>query len=242
MFPQEVYWHYDLDGSKYFLDFDRRGKLTNMTTAPVTIDANDLDSLSAKAPIDGFSTIMQLKSWTVQEYYRMSELGILDAAERTELIAGQIVLMVAKGTPHVLTLRLLASELEAVLGNRPAFLSTQDPIHLDNFSEPEPDLAIVKGHALDYVEQHPQPQDIYLVVEVADSTLKQDCEVKDKIYAQAGIVDYWVVDIPHRQVHVFRDPTLTGYANHFVLNESQMVSSLAFPDIALSILSVLPPS
>jgi Uma2 family endonuclease len=209
-----------------------------MTTTLVTIHANDL---SAKAAIDGFPTTMQLKSWTVQEYYRMSELGILDPTERTELIAGQIVLMVAKGTPHVLTLRLLVSELEALLSNRPAFLSTQDPIHLNNSSEPEPDLAIVKGNALDYMEQHPQPQDIYLVVEVADSTLKQDCEVKDKIYAQAGIADYWVVDIPHRQVHVFRDPTPTGYASHLVLNESQMVSPLAFPDIALSIFSVLPP-
>jgi Uma2 family endonuclease len=212
-----------------------------MTTAPITIDANNLDSLSAKAAIDGLPTIMQLKSWTVQEYYRMSELGILDAAERTELIAGQIVLMVAKGTPHVLTLRLLASELEALLGSRSAFLSTQDPIHLDNSSEPEPDLAIVKGTALNYVEQHPQPQDIYLVVEVADSTLRQDCEIKDKIYAQAGIADYWVVDIPHRQVHVFRDATPTGYASHLVLNESQTVSPLAFPDIALSIFSILPP-
>jgi Uma2 family endonuclease len=212
-----------------------------MTTAPVTIDANNLDSFSAKAVMCGFPTIMQLKYWTVQEYYRMSELGILDANERTELIAGQIVLMVAKGTPHVLTLRLLASELKALLADRPVFLSTQDPIHLDNSSEPEPDLAIVKGTALDYVEQHPQPQDIYLVVEVADSTLKQDCEVKDKIYAQAGIANYWVVDIPHRQVHVFYDSTPTGYASHLVLTESQMVSPLAFPDIALSIFSVLPP-
>ncbi len=219
-----------------------------MNTAPVTIDANGLCSLSAKAAIDGSPTVMQLKSWTVQEYYRMSELGILDATERTELIAGQIVLMVAKGTPHVLTLRLLAGELEALLGdrfacgNQPTFLSTQDPIHLDNSSEPEPDLAVVKGNALNYVEQHPQPQDIYLVVEIADSTLKQDCEVKDKIYAQAGIADYWVVDIPHRQVHIFRDPTPTGYASHLVLNESQMISPLAFSDIALSISSILPPS
>jgi Uma2 family endonuclease len=186
--------------------------------------------------------LLNLKSWTVQEYHRMEELGILDPNERTELIAGQITLMVAKGTPHVLTLRLLASELESLIINQPVFVSTQDPIYLDSSSEPEPDLAIVKGTAFDYANQHPQPSDIHLVVEVADSTLRHDCEVKDKLYAQAAITDYWVVDIPHRQVHIFRDPTPTGYTSHLILTEPQTVSPLAFPEIDLSIGSILPPS
>ncbi|NES00379.1 MAG: Uma2 family endonuclease, partial [Symploca sp. SIO1B1] len=114
-----------------------------------------------------------LKRWTVQEYHRISELGILDANERTELIAGQITLMAAKGTPHVTALRLLATALDALLAEQPVFVSTQDPIQLDNFSEPEPDLAIVQGTVLDYTEDHPRPEQVYLVVEVADSTLKQ---------------------------------------------------------------------
>jgi Uma2 family endonuclease len=185
--------------------------------------------------------LLNLKSWTVQEYHRMEELGILDPNERTELIAGQITLMVAKGTPHVLTLRLLDSEFEALLIDRPVFVSTQDPIYLDNSSEPEPDLAIVKGTALDYANQHPQPSDIHLVIEVADSTLRHDCEVKDKLYAQAGITDYWVIDIPHRQVHIFRNPTSTGYTSHLILTEPQTASPLAFPAITLSIGSILPP-
>jgi Uma2 family endonuclease len=185
--------------------------------------------------------LLNLKSWTVQEYHRMEELGILDPNERTELIAGQITLMVAKGTPHVLTLRLLASELETLIINQPVFISTQDPIYLDSSSEPEPDLAIVKGTVFDYADQHPQPNDIHLVVEVADSTLRHDCEVKDKLYAQAAITDYWVVDIPHRQVHIFRDPTPNGYTSHLILTEPQTISPLAFPEINLSIGSILPP-
>jgi Uma2 family endonuclease len=218
-----------------------------MTTTPATIASgtsevaditrsqNILEKQSTAAPA------IKLKYWTVQEYHRMAELGILAVSERTELIAGQITIMVAKGTPHVLTLRILTNEIEALLSNQPVFISTQDPIYIDNSSEPEPDLAIVRGTAFDYVDQHPQPKDICLIVEVADSTLKYDCEVKDKIYAKANITDYWVIDIPHRQVHIFRDPTSTGYTSHLILTEPQSVSPLAFPGIKLSIISILPP-
>jgi Uma2 family endonuclease len=186
------------------------------------------------------SSIMNLKVWTVQDYHRMSELEILDPNERTELISGQIIYMVAKGTPHVITLQLLASTLLDQLG-RTALIRTQDPISLDNSSEPEPDLVIVRGNILDYADRHPQPADIYLVVEVASSTLKQDCEIKDKLYAKASIADYWVIDIPNHQVHIFRDPTSTGYTSHLILTAPQTISSLAFPDIAIAIASILPP-
>jgi Uma2 family endonuclease len=184
--------------------------------------------------------ICNLKSWTVQDYHRMSELGILDPNERTELIAGQITLMVAKGTPHVITLQLLASELLGQLGAT-ALIRTQDPIHLDDSSEPEPDLVIVRGEILDYVDRHPQPNDIYLLVEVADSTLNYDCQVKDKTYAKAGIPEYWVIDLKNRQFHIFRDPQPTGYASHLILAESQTVSPLAFPVMMISIGSILLP-
>ncbi len=182
-----------------------------------------------------------LKYWTVQEYHRMSDLGILDPSQRTELIAGQIVLMTSKGTPHVITLQLLATNIQAQLGTT-ALIRTQDPIRLDNFSEPEPDLAIVKGSILDYAQAHPGAEDIYLVIEVADSTLKQDCEVKDKLYARSSIVEYWVIDIKNRQVQIFRDPTPTGYSSQLILTETHSVSPLAFPEISVAIESILPPA
>ena len=188
------------------------------------------------------SSSIHFKYWTVQEYHRMSDLGILDPSQRTELIAGQIVLMTAKGTPHVLTLRLLATALEnAIIDRSAVFISTQDPIRLDNFSEPEPDLAIVKGSILNYTQAHPGAEDIYLVIEVADSTLKQDCEVKDKLYARSSIAEYWVIDIKNRQVHIFRDPTPTGYSSQLILTESHSVSPLAFPEMILPFASILPP-
>ena len=182
-----------------------------------------------------------LKRWTVEDYHRMSELGILNPDERTELIAGQIILMAAKGIPHVTAIRLLATALDELLADQSAFVSTQDPIQLDNYSEPEPDLAIIKGTILDYADHHPRPDEIYLVVEVADSTLKQDCEIKDKVYAQARIDDYWVLDLKNRQLHIFRNPTATGYTSHLILKEPNQVSPLAFPDLIFSLTSILPP-
>ncbi len=203
-----------------------------------------MTNLLATDPIT-LLTYPQLKSWTVQEYRRLSELGILEPAERTELITGQIILMVAKGTPHVVTLQLLARHLAEQLGaeqlSQSTLIRTQDPIYLDNSSEPEPDLVIVNGGILDYVDRHPQPADIHLVVEVADSTLKYDCEVKNQLYAQANIQEYWVVDVKNRQVHIFRDPTLTGYSSQLIVSEPQSVSTLAFAGIVLSIAAILPP-
>jgi Uma2 family endonuclease len=207
--------------------------MTLSTTLP------DLHGLTSEPEI-GLPLSTNLKYWTVQDYHQMSDLGILDPTERTELIAGQIVLMTAKGTPHVITLQLLATNIQDRLG-KSALIRTQDPIRLDNFSEPEPDLAIVKGTILDYAEHHPVPEDIYLVIEVADSTLKQDCEVKDKLYARSNIPEYWVVDINNRQVRIFRDPTPTGYGSQLILTETHSVSPLAFPEIVLSIDSILPP-
>jgi Uma2 family endonuclease len=182
----------------------------------------------------------RLKRLTVEDYHRMSDLGILDPGERTELITGQIVLMVAKGTPHVTSLHLLANELRDQLENK-ALVRTQDPIQLDDYSEPEPDLVVAQGSIPNYADHHPRPCEIDLVVEVADSTLKQDCEIKDKLYAQAGIADYWVIDLKNRQLHIFRSPIPTGYTSHLILTEPSQISPLAFPDVTLSLTTIFPP-
>jgi Uma2 family endonuclease len=185
---------------------------------------------------------MALKRWTVEDYHRMGELGMIHPDERTELIGGQVVFMAAKGTPHVLALRLLATSLDVLLAQQPVFVSTQDPIQLDDFSEPEPDCVIVRGAVLDYADRHPAPSNIALVVEVADSTLKYDTEVKDKIYARSGIPDYWVLDLKNRQLHIFRNPTPTGYTSHLALTEPNQITPLAFPQIALVLTNILPPT
>jgi Uma2 family endonuclease len=170
----------------------------------------------------------------------MSEIGFLAPDERTELINGQILLMASKGIPHVTSLHLLANELRDQIGDT-ALVRTQDPIQLDDWSEPEPDLVIVRDTVLDYADRHPRPSDLELVVEVADSTLKQDCEIKDKLYAQAGITDYWVLDLKNRQLHIFRNPTPTGYTSHLILAEPNQIAPLSFLTLTLSLTAILPP-
>jgi Uma2 family endonuclease len=178
--------------------------------------------------------------WTVKEFHHLAQANILDPDKRTELIAGQILLMAAKGTPHVIALALLADLLKTLLGLQ-ALVRTQDPVQLDDYSEPEPDLAIVRGGLLDYLEHHPQPSDVLFIAEVADSTLKRDCEVKDKVYAQAGIPDYWVLDVKKRKLHIYREPTPSGYAYHLVCSEPSEVALLAFPEITVQLSDILPP-
>ncbi|MEM9946849.1 MAG: Uma2 family endonuclease [Cyanobacteria bacterium P01_D01_bin.36] len=182
-----------------------------------------------------------LKRWTVEEYHRLSKLGLLDSNERTELIAGQITVMAAKGVPHVTALRFLAIQLDNFLHNKPFFVSTQDPIRLSDLSEPEPDLVIAQGDASAYIDHHPEPKEICLVVEVADTTLKKDCEIKDKLYAKSNISEYWVVDLKHRSLHIFRQPTAQGYSSHLILSETNEISPEAFPELSLDIASMLPP-
>ena len=182
-----------------------------------------------------------LKRWTVGDYHSMSELGILGSDERTELIGGQIALMAPKGTQHVTSLYLLSNLLKELLGNK-VYIRLQDPIQLNDFSEPEPDLAIVKGTILDYVDHHPQSKMVELVVEVADSSLKQDCEIKAMLYAQAGIADYWVVDVNNRQLHVFRVPGSEGYTSHLILNEPNEISPLSFPHSTISLSRIFLPN
>ena len=182
------------------------------------------------------------RRWTAAEYHQLSDLGILNPDEKTELIDGQILLMAAKGTPHTTALRLLAGLFDDLLKpDRSTCIITQDPIQLNDSSEPEPDLVIVKGRILDYTKHHPYPEDIHLVVEIADSTLKQDCQVKDQLYASAGISEYWVVDLKNRQINIFRNPNLTGYAERLILSEPNKFSPLAFPQISIELTSILPP-
>ena len=207
------------------------------------LDRRDTEMTTQALPVlfaEDIILATNLKYWTVEEYHHMSESGILDCCEQTELISGKIILKSAKTAFHVIALRLLASFLEKFL-DKSVFVRTQDPISLDDFSEPEPDLAIVKGTMFDYAKRHPSPSDVYLVVEIADSTLKKDCEVKDKLYARSNIADYWVIDVKNRQVHIFRTPTSTGYASHLILQESQTISPSAFPSIVIPISSILPP-
>ncbi|WP_066380736.1 MULTISPECIES: Uma2 family endonuclease [unclassified Anabaena] len=185
-------------------------------------------------------TTLQLRQWTVEEYHRMAEAGIFGAEERVELLEGNIIWMIAKGTAH----RSAVGRIDRLLQNSLmdlALICVQDPVKLNERSEPEPDIAVVKLDPLDYADHHPTPAEVYLIIEVADSSLKLDCETKAQAYSQAGIRDYWVLDVVKRQLHVFREPTIDGYQNQVILAEDGTITPLEFPDLQIGILEMLPP-
>ncbi|MEO1762383.1 MAG: Uma2 family endonuclease [Cyanobacteria bacterium J06629_18] len=185
-------------------------------------------------------TTIELRLWTVKEYHRMAEAGIFDEDERVELLEGKIIWMSAIGTAHRSAVGRTNKYLQKHLGDK-AWVSIQDPIQLDDYSEPEPDIAVVKIDQLDYADHHPTPDEVYLVIEVADTTFKKDCETKGKAYAAAGIIDYWVLDVIKRQLHVFREPSENGYKSEVILKDNDVVSALNFSDLNIDISEMLPP-
>lgn len=181
-----------------------------------------------------------LRKWTVKEYHKLGKIGFFHPEERVELISGNILKMSAKGTAHTSALG-RTDRLFQDLFNNLAWVRVQDPIALDDNSEPEPDIAVVRIDPLDYATHHPTPSEVYLIIEVADSSLAYDREIKAKIYARSGIADYWILNVNERQLHVFREPTEDGYQSEIILGESASISPLQFPAFNIAIQQMLPP-
>jgi Uma2 family endonuclease len=185
-------------------------------------------------------TNLQLRLWTVEEYHRMNEAGIFAPDERVELLEGRIIWMIAKGTAHRSAVGRIDRLLQDCLKNQ-ALICVQDPVKLNDRSEPEPDISVVKIDPLDYADHHPTPSEVYLIIEVADSSLKLDCETKAQAYSLAGIKDYWVLDVVKRELHIFRNPTQNGYESQVIIMETATVSPLEFPDLQIRLSDMLPP-
>jgi Uma2 family endonuclease len=147
----------------------------------------------------------QIRPLTIDDYHRMIETGIIHEGEHIELISGQIFNMAAKGTRHTVANTELLGELLLLLGRR-AKIRCQDPIILPNNSEPEPDIVVAKLRADNYVDSHPAPADIILLVEVADSTLNFDRNTKAPIYAAAGIIEYWIINLIDSRLEIYSQP------------------------------------
>jgi Uma2 family endonuclease len=176
----------------------------------------------------------QIRPLTSAEYYHMVEVGIIREGERIELISGQIFTMAAKGVRHTIHTRRLFKQLLAVIGDR-ADVQSQDPITLPNNSEPEPDIVIAKLREDNYEAGHPLPADIILIIEVSDSTLKFDREVKAALYAAAGINEYWIVNLIDNRLEVYRQPEDGIYTNIQILMPPRSINLPGFPEIPLNI-------
>ena len=181
-----------------------------------------------------------IRKWTVKEYHKLGEMGVFHPEERVELLSGNIIKMSAKGTAHTSALGRTDRLLQSLFGNL-AWVRIQDPIALDDNSEPEPDIAVVRIDPFDYATHHPTPSEVYLIIEVADSSLTFDREIKAKAYARSGIADYWVLNVNNRQLHIFREPAVDGYQSELILGENGSISPLQFPTVNIAIQAMLPP-
>ena len=141
----------------------------------------------------------------VEEYHLMAEVGILKREDRVELIQGEIFTMSPIGSKHAGHVK----RINRILNKLPedeVIIGVQDPVKLNDFSEPEPDITVLKFRSDDYIDSHPGPEDIILIIEVADSSLEYDQQLKLPNYALANVPVCWIIDLENRQVEVYSNP------------------------------------
>lgn len=176
--------------------------------------------------------------WTIEEYHQLVETGLLDD-KRVELLEGIIVEMPPEGMPHAVYCTESVEYLRALLGNRAAVRESH-PITLPHDSEPEPDIAIVRPPNRQYLTHHPYPSDIFWLIEYANTTLKKDLNEKKRVYAEAGIEEYWVVNLQNAELIIFRDLMISpDGSNDKYQSETKLttgyISPLSFPDLQISV-------
>ncbi len=182
-------------------------------------------------------TIATVK-WTIADYHAMVAAGILND-RRVELIEGEIVEMAPEGEPHAYFSTASGNYLVHLLGDR-ALVRPAKPITLPDNSEPEPDVAIVQPLGREYLSHHPYPENIFWLIEYSESTLAKDLEIKRKLYAAAGIREYWVANLQTRQLIVFRDPQNGDYNSRMTL-EDGAIAPLAFADLVVAVAAIISP-
>ena len=173
------------------------------------------------------------RRFTVEEYCAMAEAGILAEDERVELLDGEIFVMPPIGPPHEDGTTRLSRALILRLGDR-AWVRVQNSVRLNDYGLPEPDIAVVRFRD-DYHRNRPTPADVLLVIEVADSSLRRDRELKLPHYAAAGIPEVWIANVPARQVEAFHDPVNGVYQSRRIVPADGQISPIAFPDVVLTV-------
>jgi hypothetical protein len=178
------------------------------------------------------------RRFTVADYHRMAAAGILSEDDRVELIEGEIVAMSPIGSRHAACVMRLTELLSPQVVGR-AHVNVQNPIRLGEHSEPQPDLALLRRRQDFYASSHPGPEDVLLIIEVADQSAAVDREVKVPLYARFGVPEVWLVDLVSERVEVYREPGAGGYAQKLTLARGEVVSPKAFSELRLAVADVL---
>jgi Uma2 family endonuclease len=176
--------------------------------------------------------------FTVDDYYRMAESGILREGDRVELIDGEIIDMAPIGSEHAGHVTRFTRRFTRLFDDR-ATVNVQNPIHLGERSEPEPDIALLHPRDDDYVNALPTAADVFLLIEVAESSLAYDRQTKAPMYARAGIPELWIVNLIDHVIEVYRDPADGQYQRVEIMRRGDQLQPLAFPDVSVAVSDVL---
>lgn len=176
--------------------------------------------------------------FSVEEYHKFGEAGIFHEDDRVELLNGEIVIMAPIGKRHVVAVRQIARKFHLVFADR-CVVDCQSPFILDGFSEPQPDILILDPE-MERTKDIARAEDVLLVIEVADSTVRYDSTTKLKAYARAGIPEYWIVNLADNAVDVYRQPAGESYAEHFRRESTDQLTPAAFPDRPIAVADILP--
>ncbi len=180
----------------------------------------------------------QTYRFTVEDYYRMGEVGILSPDVRVELVDGEIKRTPPIHPPHASIVNRLNAVLAATLQSN-AVVGVQNPIRLDDFNEPQPDVTVLRFRDDYYAQQHPGPADVLLAIEVADTSLIYDGDEKMPRYGRAGIPEAWLVDVQGQTITVFTGPHAGGYGKERVVTRGQELVSLVVEGLRLRVDEVL---
>jgi|SRR5216683_3792211 len=176
--------------------------------------------------------------FTVEEYYRMAQTGILGEDDRVELIKGEVVEMTPISSRHAATVDRLTALFSRLVIDL-AVVRVQGPIRLGQHSEPQPDVTLLCLRRDFYAEAHPGPEDALLVVEVAESSAAYDRSIKASLYSVAGVPELWIVDLARAQIATYRSPGPDGYGELGQVVSGGRLSPLAFPDLVIDPRDVL---
>lgn len=174
---------------------------------------------------------------SVEDYHKLGEVGVLTEDSRVELIEGDLIDMAPIGGPHMRLVNRLTRLLVPAVGDL-GVISIQNPVTLPPRSEPQPDVAILKPGMDSDAAVVPGPDDVLLLIEVADTTLFYDRNTKLKLYASAGIVESWIVNLPSRCVEVYRELTADGYSRKLELGSGDTISPLALPTVKVAVADI----
>ncbi len=172
--------------------------------------------------------------FTVEEYHRMAEAGILSEDDRVELIEGEIVQMAPIGSRHAGTVDFLADLFFRHVG-KTLLVRVQSPVQLSEDTEPQPDLVLLKRREDFYRNRHPGPEDILLLVEVAETSAKDDREMKVPLYARHGVSEVWLVDLGAEVVEVYREPSPEGYRQVWRAGRGEVLVPQQVPDLRVPV-------